>query len=405
MAGQNSDRDILVPALEAALVRWEEWQRGKSILGSYPPGDAILAPLSAAIEKCDVYRRVAGHSLFSGYSGVVLHAPSLALPLLLRADRAGFGPDAAADWLIRMLETRMADGVFIVVIWGLSVDREVTIANEMKLVPFDRLSHSYLKRRIEERAEFTKRQGWDQAVWLSHDFYDVPGAAIVRRVPKFPYIGSPAESFGRLAKLTAEAQAPVYFLQACGAGQPLVSGSWFEYEDKDLDFNEHENHLALSMPEIVPHIQSHVSVDPDAVARDAAALWALPSEWQDDLLRSMERFTLSQCRRLIVDQALDLAIAFEIAMRGSGQKAAVRSAQLIGGPLPRRQDNRVAIAELFNIRNKGAHGSSLKASEQRNYEAVLKDARDTYRAALACFLALGARPDWDALELEPRINT
>ena len=375
----------------------------KDLIGELPaPGDAVLAPLNAAIEKCDVYRRVAGHSLFSGYSGVVLHAPSLVLPLLYRADRADLGPDAAADWLIRMLETRVADGVFIVVIWGLSVDREVTIANEMKLVPFDRLSDSYMKRRIKERAEFTKRQGWDQAAWISHDLYDLPGAAIVRSVPKFPYIGSPAEPFGRLTKLNAEAQAPVYFLQACGAGQPLVSGSWFEYEDKDLDFNEHENYLALSMPEIVPQIQSHVTVDPDAVARDAAAFGALPLDWQDDLLRSMERFTLSQCRRKIVDQALDLAIAFEIATRGSGQKAAVRSAQLIGGPLSRRQENRRTIAELFNIRNKGAHGGSLKASEQRNHEAVLHEAKAAYRAALACSLALGARPNWDALELEPR---
>ena len=132
-------------------------------MGSYPPGNAVLAPLNAAIEKCDVYRRVAGRSLFSGYSRVVLHAPSLAMPLLYRADRVGFGPDAAADWFIRLLETSMADGVFIVVIWGLSVDREVTIANEMKLVPFDRISNSHMKRRIEGRAEFTKRQGWDQA--------------------------------------------------------------------------------------------------------------------------------------------------------------------------------------------------------------------------------------------------
>jgi len=412
MIGQNSDRDILIPALEVALARWEEWKREKTILGSYPPPDAVLTPLAAAIEKCDVYKPVAGRSLFSGYSGVVLHAPSLALPLLYHADRPNLGAgavSAAADWLIRALETRKADGVFIVAIWGLSVHREVKIADRMTLVPFDQLSDSHMKRRIAERAVFTKqsRRAWDQGVWSSPNLYDLPGAAIVRKVAKFPYIGTPAASFGRLAELEAETKVPLPFLEASAAGQPLVTGSWFEYEDKDLDFNEHENYLALSTPEIVPHVRSHVSVDPDALARDAAALWSLPSGWQDDILRSMQRFTLSQCRHQIVDQVIDLAIAFEIAMHGSGEgpmswKAAVRSAQLIGGRLSRRQKNRLTIEELFKIRSRGAHGGSLKPSEREKLEIVMSDARGVYRAVLAGFLSLGARPDWQALELEPR---
>jgi len=243
-----------------------------------------LTPLAAAIEKCDGYKVVAGHSLFSGYSGVVLDARALALPLLYHAERPHLGAgavSAAADWLIRTLETRRAEGVFIVVIWGLSVDREVKIAKGMTLVPFDQLSDSYMKRRIADRAEFTKRsrRAWDHGVWSSANSYDVPGAAIVRKVAKFPYIGSPTISFGRLAELEAEARVAIPFLETSAAGQPLVTGSWFEYEDRDLDFNEHENYLALSTPEIVPHVRSHVSVDPEALARDAAALWSLPSDW------------------------------------------------------------------------------------------------------------------------------
>ena len=94
-------------------------------------------------------------------------------------------------------------------------------------------------------------------------------------------------------------------------------------------------------------------------------------------------------------------------MHGSGEgpmswKAAVRSAQLIGGRLPRRQKNRLAIEELFKIRSRGAHGGSLKPSERKKLEAVLNEARGIYRAALAGFLSLGARPDWKSLELEPR---
>jgi hypothetical protein len=408
MVGQSRDRDILVPAVAEALARLEERERERTILGSYPPDDAVVAPLAAAIEKCEVYKTVAGHSAFSGYSGVVLDARPLSVRLLYRADRQDLGAGAAtaaANWLIRTLETRKADGTFIVVIWGLSVDREVKIAKGMTLIPFNRLSESYMKRKIAETAERTQR--FKSGVWSSHNLYDLPGAAIVRRVANFPYIGSVAKPFGRLSELEAEARAPLAFLQTCVAGEPLVAGSWFEYEDQDLDFNAHENLLVLFAPEVVPHVPSHVSADPDALAQGAAALWSLPQKWQNDLQRSMERFTLSQCRHQIVDQVLDLAIAFEIATHGDGYgpinwKAAVRSAQLVGGSLSHRQKNRRAIEELFQLRGSAAHGGGLKASKLKKHETVLSEARSIYRAALAALLSLGVRPDWKTLELEPR---
>ena len=70
MTGQNSDGNILIPALEAALAHWEEWKREKTFFASSAPG-RVLGPLAAAIARRDVYKPVAGHSLFSGYCGVV----------------------------------------------------------------------------------------------------------------------------------------------------------------------------------------------------------------------------------------------------------------------------------------------------------------------------------------------
>jgi len=169
----------------------------------------------------------------AGIPGVVLHAPALAAPLLYRADRKDLGAPGAADWLIRTLETRYTNGLFAVVIWGLSVDQPVEIANDMTLLPIDRLPDMPMKRRVTERAQ-KARYG---AVWTSQNFLDAPGAAIVRKVVDFPYIGSPENSFGRLAKLESGVQAPLSFLKASAAGQPLVARSWFEYDDPDLDFN------------------------------------------------------------------------------------------------------------------------------------------------------------------------
>lgn len=204
-----------------------------------------------------------------------------------------------------------------------------------------------------------------------------------------------------------KSRAPLTFLQAVATGQPLIAGSWFEYEDNDLDFNEHENYLVLWTPEIVPQIRSHATVDAAALVKHAAVLWSFPRGWQEDLLRSMERFTLSQCRHQLADQAVDLAIAFEIAMHGSGQgpmswKAAVRSAQLIGGRLAQRQKIRADVEELFKFRNKGAHGGRMNASERTKNEKIRLKARAIFRTGLTSFLSLSGLPEWADLELEPR---
>jgi hypothetical protein len=210
-----------------------------------------------------------------------------------------------------------------------------------------------MKRRIANQAK-----AWDGAVWISQRYFDVPGSALVRTVAAFPYIGALDESVQILEKLEDEARAPLYFLQASAAGQPLAVANWFEYEDADLDFNDHENYLSWFLPEVVPHVRAHVAVDATALKRDADALWNLPVDLRSKLLRSMERFILSQCRHQTGDRALDLVIAFETAVSGGNSdstpvnwKIAVRTAQMIGGTLQQRQEMRRTLSALSRIRN------------------------------------------------------
>jgi hypothetical protein len=261
-AAMNNDHERLVTALEPTLANWNEWKRSRTLASGsqWPPDDGVVAPLVAAIQECEVFKSVQGRSLFSGNSGVILHARALAPEMLYRAERAD--KSAAADWLIRVLATRYANGFFIAAIWGLSVDREVEIAEGMTLVPFGRLAESTMKRRITNQAKT-----WHTAVWISQRYFDVPGAAIVKKVPDFPYVGAPDKSVQRLEELEDEAKAPLTFLQASAAGQPLAVASWFEYEDTDLDFNDHENHLSWFLPEVVPHIRSHVAIDATTLAQ------------------------------------------------------------------------------------------------------------------------------------------
>jgi hypothetical protein len=398
----SSDHNRVVTALATALANWEQWKRDKTLLTAYPPEDSVVAPLVAAIEECEAFKPVQGCSLFSGNSGVILHARALAPEVLYRAERTSNSD--AAHWLIRMLGTRHANGLFIGAIWGLSIDREVEIAQGMMLVPFDNLFESAMKRRITNQAS-----AWATAVWISQRYFDVPGSALIRKVGDFPYIGALDKSVQTLEKLEDEAKAPLSFLQARAAGQPLAVASWFEYEDTDLDFNAQENYFSWFLPEVVPHIRAHVVVDTGALKRDADALWNLPDKLRSKLLRSMERFILSQCRRQTGDRALDLVIAFEIAVSGGkgdnapvNWKIGVRTAQIIGGTLQQRQETRRILSALCGFRNDIVHGGSLKDGDQQKLENSLARSTSIYRTLLASFLSLGSVPDWPSLELEPR---
>jgi hypothetical protein len=402
----SDDRNNLIEALKAAVERWERWKQDKTLLAQYPPDSSVLAPLESAIKQCKAFEAVVGRSLFSGNAGVVLFADRLARPLLYRA----IPPDeeaveSAVDWLIRLLNTREARGVQIAAIWGLQVDREIKIAQGISLLPFESLSDRHMKRRILERAQ----KLWNGAVFTGNRYFDVPGAAIVKKIADVPYIASPVESFSKFDEVDAELKKALLFLEAVAGSQPLAAASWFQYEDQDLDLNEFENYLNWISKEIEPFVQSHAVVDASSVEKDATAFGSLPNGLKSKLLRSMERFAQSQRRHQLVDQILDLTIAFEIVVGdggdgGIGWKVAVRSAQLIGGALAKRQRNRQTLSDLYGFRSKGTHGGDLKASDRPKQEVIYREASLIYRAVLSSFISLGTLPDWKRIELAPRVR-
>jgi hypothetical protein len=110
-----------------------------------------------------------------------------------------------------------------------------------------------------------------------------------------------------------------------------------------------------------------------AKAAGTLAIWGLSVD---------ERIPIGNDLTLV---AFDLTLASEIAVRGKGGgeappgwKVSVRSAQLIGGALEKRQANREKIGELNRIRNQAAHGGSLRDLSQKQKQAMA-DCPDLYR--------------------------
>jgi len=338
--------------------------------------------------------------LFSADAGVVIHAPRLALELLYKAER---GIPAAVEWLLKLLRTRHTKGTFKAAIWGLSVEQEITLCNSFELVPFASLTASSIRDKILARA----RSLYDHPAWISTNLFDKPRAALIREVSKFPYIRTDDASFAEIDRLAQEARGICTLMETTLVGRPLAFGFWFEYDEPDLDIAAWEGTITWLLPEIVPHVPCYVPVKAQVLRQDLKRYMALSHEIRSELLRSMSRFTLSQCRRDQGDRALDLALAFEIAVSGDGGsnappswKVSVRAAQLIGGKLEKRQANRNVIGTLYQIRNAATHGSRSNSLKQSQKEA-LETSVGIYRDLVRSILRLGKVPNWNALELEP----
>jgi len=361
----------------------------------------MLTPIAEAIGECEAFRAIAGQAIYSAGSGLVLTAPELAERLLSDAEYHSL---AAVDSFLQVLTTRRTTGYFMAALWGVQVDAYTELPNGGVLRPYDELRRSAVVGQINARA----RAFNGRTPWLSELWFGAPKTAYVLELKDFPYITVEEETpFGRIG--TAQmASRDCWWQIAAFVGKPLAIAFWFEYANADLEYSRAPNTYSWLLPEVHPYINDSTPVSGEKIRADLARLASLPKGDAERLQRSMERFTLSQCRNRLTDQILDLALAFEIAVSGEGeggppqQKVSLRATQMIGGPVGVRVANRAAIGDLYKLRNKTSHGGGLSDKEQAKAEAVVRDASALFRPLLDSFLAYGRTPDWNMIELEPR---
>lgn len=396
------DIETLTAALEAVSMEYKRQHPQPTILGGGPSAEAVAA-LETAIERCEAYRAIAGKVLFSGGSGPVVDAHGLAVRLFDKGIHFADDVRGAVSWLMRLMTTRETTGLFKAAFWGLRIDREVVLGPQSRLMPFDSLTESHMKRRILDRAH----PCYDGSQWLLQTYYDRPTAAFVETLLNFPYIRGDAAAFEVMNGAMREVDELSIVLQASCVGSPVAVACWFEYADRELEWAEWENSLTWLLPEIHPSVKLAVAADGDRITTSTGRYAGLVGDQRSRLLRSMERFRLSQSRKQSIDRVLDLALAFEIALSEKGDnappswKVSVRCAQLVGGQVDARSRNRQAIALLYELRNQATHGGSLKPRSGKTVEAILQDGFILYVSAMGKLLELGSKPDWKTVELQP----
>lgn len=403
------DRVLLAATLQRVMERFSK-DRGATLLS--PARDEDLKEIADAIEQCTAFRSAAGKMVHSGNQGVPIEPRQLAAEAFSRvrySNEASAGLEdrvaESADWLLRVLSTEKADVYFIAAIWGLEVTTEIQLLDTgARLLPFSDLPRSVMKSQIES---IGNRQP-DWFVWYSQQHWRPPSAVYIQTLHGLPYLtDSNAPTFQKLETHRADARKWWTLFEVAVAGHPLAFGSWFEFVDKDLDLARSRNFITWSTPEVTPKIIRNVAVDPNEVAPLVSSFASLSPDFQSDLLRSADRFILSQCREQRGDMVLDRALAFEIAVRGKGSdqglsptwKVSTRTAQLIGGPLEQRQQLRSVVAGFYRLRNEATHGGRLQSMKEKQ---LIDEAAQIYLRLFKIMLNLKERPDWSALELEPR---
>jgi hypothetical protein len=246
--------------------------------------------------------------------------------------------------------------------------------------------------------------GYGGAVWMTPHFYDTPLAAYVEEVADFPCIETDGACFKLIENLRQKAHELGVLIQAGCVGYPLAAAYWFECVDQGLEYAEWENRYRWLLPEVPPYIERCVPVDAEMIRTTCNNYQSLQPQWRATLLRSMERFRQSQCRHETLDRVLDLALAFEIAMSDGGEnaplgwKVAVRSAQLIGGTLQVREQNRSTLEVLYKFRSHATHGSTLKGTKE--VEKTLQESSQLYVHLMKTLLTTPRKPNWKDIELQ-----
>ncbi len=389
------DKARIMEALSTSLKRWRVRHPEKIHVFEEGTKDAT-AELKAVLASTRLLKATAGKMVYvSGWAREVADY-TYVYSLLDRASRVG--PEKAINWLYRVLNSRNVSARVVAALWGLAVSRSVTLSKNVKLLPFSKVPTSENKSSIVS----SSYELGDEECWLDYFNHELPGAALVIRTDHFPYIGEEGEAYEKRQSLEAQVHQVISLLEGIATGSPIVSAYWFDYENDEIEIGHDDENFAWHHAEVMPAVRRPEISPSREIAKHVTRFYALPENMRSNLMRSMKRFSLSQCRHELVDRILDLVLAYEIAATiHSGDnipaswKVSIRPALIIGGTLEERQSNRNLLAGLYKLRNKGTHGGALKATNRQ----VIERATKLFPQFMKAMIEAGQKLDWSAIEL------
>lgn len=230
----DDDRSLLTAALESALQAHQKQEPRPSLLSD--PDQSSSTPLATPLPSVQRSSKWLDTCFTAAALGTRDRCALVCNASFSQSRTEGRQRNSRSGRLVAAITSYSHNNwTFKVAIWGASIDREIVLHDgSSRIMPFEALRETFMKRRILERA----RTCYDNSASLAHNYFDAPRLAFVREVPNSPYIGTDVAPFRTINELQFEARDLWLFIEAVSVGHPLAIGCWFEYADQDLDVNQ-----------------------------------------------------------------------------------------------------------------------------------------------------------------------
>lgn len=316
------------------------------------------------------------------------------------------GIDSAIDKLDTYLKSDSTPCDEVLAISGITIDEEINISSNVKIVQYESLPDSIEKDQIHP-PEMRKPH-------MGSPYYNFPKVAIVRRVGLSPksYQNDPKifhyQNFQYLLDLCD-------FMALLNIGTPTPAGIWCIIPDT-VPCQSFK--LGSSTGDFQSELFSFTSQkltqeNWNSVQHIFDKFIELPQEVKDKLRVPLQRINQAKRRESIVEKALDLGIAYEsllLSDKGHNEQLSftlrLRAALFLGETIEERKHLMSFFTAFYGCRSKAAHTGTLeqttKIPNQREKvptHIVLNNSIEHCLCMIKRIIELGRFPNWDDLIL------
>jgi hypothetical protein len=365
--------------------------------------ELVIADERFAGRAVQMIRSVGGMAF--GFFPIAVGAP------LVHAALQKGSAEAAIEWLQQVLSNSSATGSFIHLLWGVKVNREFQLTDNVTLAPVEKLPDSPQRKRLLN----------ENLVSTIHTVLDWtrPEAALVTKLKIDPLFIDGSQSLAAAnnewARTKQELDDITLVLSLTGPCMPMLAMQWFNLDEPDLELASFMSTGTMRIGKAIEILPGHPMesrlIDGTEATELVRAFFAMNDTPKQKLRIALGRFIQAQLRHDVGDRAVELATALETLLGDNEtnemtHKITIRLVRLLGGTDTERKKNFSVTKKMYGFRSKLLHVGSVDTSRTERINGAGMTSMDIVdHAATACvelmklIIRRGSIPDWSHFDI------
>lgn len=337
-------------------------------------------------------------------------------PLINRAILSN-SAEEAIEWMQRVLATESAISLSISALWGVPVDDEIELLDNVKIVPLANIPDSFNKRWLMGLSDAFV----GNAVYSPLNFTSPQSALVISEEIK-PFISGPEDTtpdtaLERFNKRHQIIDGITSVLTIVGNRAVIPSSQWLTLEDSDLEQASIINGRGTPWLEILPQKERKEEVLNELLAQEMVrGYFKLDESARGTVSIALHRLNKAIIRRDVGDSAVELSVALE-ALTGDDttnemtHKVKVRTVRLIGGSDEERARNASILKHTYEIRSQMVHKGSVQTNKPKEIAGVKMLPNEIINEAISLcaefirkIISIGKIPKWPTFDITENKN-